>query len=86
MQSLSVAEQDLGLPPSEIQTYPFGPPRVERRGHLLAVPRSQARALLYRLPAQLHPIPRETLCFLFWPETSENTAPTSRPLRSWLAG
>ena len=73
MHLLSVAERDLGLPPSEIQIYLFGPPKVERRGQLLAIPRSQARALLYRLAAQLHPIPRETLCFLFWPDTCEDT-------------
>jgi len=74
MQGLVVAERDLALPPSEIQIYLLGPPRVERRGQLLAIPRSQVRALLYRLSTELHPIPRETLCFLFWPDTSEDTA------------
>ena len=74
MQGLSVAERDPGLPPPEIQIYLLGPPRVEWHGKPLAIPRSQARALLYRLATEPHPIPRETLCFLFWPDTSEDTA------------
>jgi len=43
-------------------------------GRPLAIPRRQARALLYRLAAHLKPIPRETLCFIFWPDRPESTA------------
>ena len=74
MQGLSVAERDPGLSPPEIQVCLLGPPRVEWHNKPLAIPRSQARALLYRLATEPRPIPRETLCFLFWPDTSEHTA------------
>ncbi len=74
MQGLSVTGRDPGLPPPEIQIYLLGPPRVEWHSKPLAIPRSQARALLYRLATEPRPIPRETLCFLFWPDTSEGTA------------
>jgi len=59
---------------AELQVYLLGPPRVEWAGRALAIPRRQARALLYRLAAQLEPVPREHLCFLFWPDTPESTA------------
>ena len=74
MQGLSVAERDLELAPSEIQIYLFGPPRVEWHGQLLAIPRRQARALLYRLAAGDQPISRDGLGFLFWPDVGQATA------------
>src|SRR5262249_37584311 len=40
----------------------------------LAIPRRQARALLYRLAAHLRRVPREQLCYLFWPDTPEANA------------
>jgi len=57
---------------SGLRVYLLGPPRAEWGGHALAVPRRQARALLYRLAARLQPVPREHLCFLFWPDTPES--------------
>jgi DNA-binding SARP family transcriptional activator len=47
---------------------------VKWAGQPLAIPRRQARALLYHLAARLEPVPREQLCFLFWPDTPESTA------------
>ena len=47
MQSLSVAERDVGLTPSEIQSHLLGPPRVARRSQLLAIPRSPAHACCF---------------------------------------
>ncbi|MGD8244911.1 MAG: AAA family ATPase [Anaerolineae bacterium] len=52
----------------------FGSPRVEGGGAVLSVPRRQVRALLYRLAAELEPIPREHLCFLFWADAPEPEA------------
>ncbi|MFQ6059051.1 MAG: BTAD domain-containing putative transcriptional regulator, partial [Anaerolineae bacterium] len=59
---------------ASLRVYLLGPPGVEWAGRPLAIPRRQARALLYRLAAWLQPIPREQLCFLFWPDTPESTA------------
>ena len=52
----------------------LGAPRVESRGCPVTIARRQARALLYRLAADLQPTPREILCSLFWPEVGENLA------------
>jgi DNA-binding SARP family transcriptional activator len=52
----------------------LGPPDVTWAGRPLPIPRRQARALLYRLAAGLRPVPREQLCFLFWPDTPESDA------------
>ena len=38
------------------------------------ITRRQTRALLYRLAAQMEPMPREHLCFLFWANSSESDA------------
>src|SRR5262245_32633593 len=51
----------------------LGPPNVTWAGRPLPIPRRQARALLYRL-AGLRPVPRQQLCFLFWPDTPESDA------------
>lgn len=60
--------------PEQLRVHLLGPPWVQAGDGLLSVPRRQVRALLYRLAASLEPIPREHLCFHFWPDTSESTA------------
>lgn len=60
--------------PADLRIYLLGPPRVEYSKGSLAIPRRQARALLYRLAADMQPIPRERLCYLFWPDESESSA------------
>src|SRR5215213_9504347 len=52
----------------------LGPPSVTWAGAPLAIPRRQTRALLFRLAAQAAPVPREQLCFLFWPDEPDATA------------
>jgi len=59
---------------ADLRIYLLGPPNVEWASRPLSIPRRQARALLYRLAARLRPVPREHLCFLFWPDASESTA------------
>jgi DNA-binding SARP family transcriptional activator len=54
--------------------YMLGPAWIEWGGEPLTVCRRQARALLYRLAAHPQPVPREELCFAFWPDTSETVA------------
>ena len=60
--------------PDTLWVYMLGPPRVEWGGRPLPLPRRQTRALLYRLAVRPEPVPREQLCFLFWPDTPESTA------------
>jgi len=57
-----------------LQVCLLGPPEVTWAGQPLSISRRQARALLYRLAARLDPIPREQLCFLFWPDIPESKA------------
>lgn len=52
----------------------LGSPEIKGNNCFLSIPRRQARALLYRLSSRLEPIPREKLCFLFWPDVPENNA------------
>jgi DNA-binding SARP family transcriptional activator len=52
----------------------LGPPNLEWAGAPLPIARRQVRALLYRLAAESQPVPREHLCFLFWPDTPESSA------------
>ncbi|MGH2587939.1 MAG: AfsR/SARP family transcriptional regulator [Dehalococcoidia bacterium] len=52
----------------------LGSPEVTWAGRPLALPRRQLRALLYRLAATSQPVPREQLCFLFWPDIPEAAA------------
>lgn len=59
---------------AELSVYLLGPPRVESYSHLVHIPRCQVRALLLRLAAGFQPVPRETLCFLFWPDAPEEVA------------
>ncbi|BAJ64701.1 ATP-binding protein [Anaerolinea thermophila] len=63
-----------GEPLKPLRIYLLGPPRVEILEGFAVIPRRQARALLYRLAAGVEPIPRERLCFLFWPDEAEATA------------
>lgn len=57
-----------------LRVYLLGPPRVEWAGDPLDVPRRQVRALLYLLAVRPEPVPRERLCFLFWPDVPESKA------------
>jgi DNA-binding SARP family transcriptional activator len=52
----------------------FGLPEFTHCGQPVEIARRQTRALLYRLGATLKPIPRETLCAMFWPDTDDGTA------------
>lgn len=54
-----------------LRLYLLGPPAIYCGDEAINVPRRQARALLYRLGVRMQPIPREHLCFLFWPNVSE---------------
>jgi len=67
-------EQPTGFTTATLWIYLLGPPGTKWAGHPLPIPRRQVRALLYRLAARLQPVPREHLCFLFWPDTSESIA------------
>jgi DNA-binding SARP family transcriptional activator len=52
----------------------LGVPALIHCGAPALLPRTQTRALLYRLGANLEPIPREELATLFWPDSDDNTA------------
>ncbi|MFN8474983.1 MAG: BTAD domain-containing putative transcriptional regulator [Anaerolineae bacterium] len=52
----------------------LGYPQIIWNGSPLAVPRRQARALVYRLAAHLAPVPRAELFYLFWPDQPETSA------------
>lgn len=52
----------------------LGPPLITWGDEAVHITRRQTRALLYRLTAQLEPIPREHLCFLFWANAPETEA------------
>ncbi|MGE5602791.1 MAG: AfsR/SARP family transcriptional regulator [Nitrososphaerales archaeon] len=54
-----------------LRVYLLGPAFVEWQGQCFAIARRQARGLLYRLAAQAEPVPREELCFTFWPDKPE---------------
>ena len=55
-----------------LRVYALGPAWVEWQGERLTIRRRQTRALLYCLAAKEHPVPREELCFGFWPDQPEN--------------
>jgi len=57
-----------------LRVFLLGPTFVEWQGHRLPLARRQARGLLYRLAAQAEPVPREELCFTFWPDQPETNA------------
>lgn len=52
----------------------LGPPLIIWGEQTMHIMRRQTRALLYRLAAQMEPMPREHLCFLFWANSSEAEA------------
>lgn len=52
----------------------LGAPEVRWQAEPLLIPRRQTRALLYYLAAHLQPLPRQHLCFIFWPDMAEVTA------------
>lgn len=74
MSNLSALAQPAGPTAAALRVYLLGLPMVVWDGRPLAVSRRQARALLYRLAAYLQPVPREQLCFLFWPDIPEAVA------------
>ena len=53
------------------RVYMLGPSWIEWDGESLTIKRRQARALLYCLAEKLQPVPREELCFGFWPDADE---------------
>ncbi len=67
----SQAQGELAPANAVLRVYLLGPPRADWAGGTLPLSRRQARALLYRLATRLEPVPREHLCFLFWPDTPE---------------
>jgi DNA-binding SARP family transcriptional activator len=71
--SRSANEHLTGHTAPSLRVCMLGPPNVEWADRALAISRRQVRALLYRLAARLQPVPREHLCFLFWPDTPEST-------------
>src|SRR5215212_7250395 len=74
MASLSVAEPRVEPAAADLRIMLLGPPGVNWAGAQLAIPRRQTRALLFRLAAQGAPVPREQLCYLFWPDEPDATA------------
>jgi DNA-binding SARP family transcriptional activator len=57
-----------------LRIYTLGPAWAEWKHQPLAICRRQARALLFRLAAQMQPVPREEICFAFWPDVPEAAA------------
>jgi DNA-binding SARP family transcriptional activator len=68
------AERSSSPSAAGLDLYLLGPPRVAWEGQALPLARRQVRALLYHLAAEGHPLPREQLCYLFWPDVPEATA------------
>lgn len=68
------AETAVATPDTAFQIALLGAPDARWSGRPVHFPRRQSRALLYRIAAAPHPAPRDQLCFLFWPDTSETTA------------
>ncbi|MFN8467019.1 MAG: BTAD domain-containing putative transcriptional regulator [Caldilineaceae bacterium] len=52
----------------------LGPPVVAWAGAPIPLLRRQTRGLLYCLAAELRPVARTQLCFLFWPDVPDATA------------
>lgn len=52
----------------------LGPPLLLRDDQPYPIARRQSRALLYRIAATPHPVPRDQLCFLLWPDSPETVA------------
>ena len=73
MSGITPPTEPLVIPGSGLRIYLLGPPRVEWDGQSWAIPRRQARALLFRLAAVPQAV-REHLRFLFWPDIPEADA------------
>lgn len=68
---------ELDKPPPEcisLRVFLLGPVRIEWDWQPLSIYRRQARALLCRLAARMQPVPREELCYAFWPDVPEASA------------
>jgi DNA-binding SARP family transcriptional activator len=52
----------------------LGTPEATWNGAPVALPRRQARAVLYRLATELQPVTRDALLLLLWPDSAETTA------------
>ena len=52
----------------------LGPPTIAWADRPISLTRRQSRALLYRIAASPHPVPREQLAFLLWPDLPEAMA------------
>lgn len=74
MLGLATTERDRALSSAELHICLLGPPEARWQGEILAIPRRQVRALLYRLAADAQPVTRDGLCFLFWPDAPDATA------------
>lgn len=57
-----------------LQILLMGPPTLIQHQQPMLLARRQARALFYRIAAAPHPLPRDQLCFLLWPDTPETMA------------
>ena len=70
---LTPAESPL-IAPAQVRITLLGPPHVAVAGVATPPKRRQLRALLYRLAIDLAPVPRDELCFLFWPDEADAAA------------
>ncbi|MBC8163691.1 MAG: hypothetical protein H7Z42_20990 [Roseiflexaceae bacterium] len=61
-------------PAATLQIALFGSPQLHTGQQVLALPRKQLRAVVFRLASSSQPVAREQLCFLLWPDTPEATA------------
>jgi predicted ATPase/DNA-binding SARP family transcriptional activator len=52
----------------------LGPPEVTWAAQPVSITRRQPRAVLYRLAADVRPVPRTQLCYLFWPDVADAIA------------
>jgi DNA-binding SARP family transcriptional activator len=82
MPAFTENEDPKGTATPTLRVYLLGQPEATWAGRPLALERRQVRALLYRLAADLRPVPREKLCYLFWPDSPEASA--RRNLRGLL--
>ncbi len=57
-----------GIAQPDLRIYLLGPSWIAWRDQSLSIQRRQARALLYCLAAKREPVPRDQICFGFWPD------------------
>ncbi len=74
MSHRAVGEQPARSAIETLRVYLLGPPEVSWAGQPVTIRRRLPRALLYHLATHLRPVPREKLCFLFWPDDPDRTA------------